>query len=404
MKKFYFLLLLLLIPTVVSAKTVTCTSDADYTIGENVYDNVSVTCSEGDVELFAVEETSNELTWNPVVNPYQAVAGMKYAIEFVWTGDIDPTVDTMLVDGEDLTSGSYMCDTGCHLYTKALEPHPANNSNTGEEKEIAVGTIYYVGDSIKFDDILIILYADEDGTYLEAEEGSYVLPEPELYYDDLYNNGAGIWVWAFENFLKEYDESGLHGLYFGYSEEIDEEKVPVGIKCISGVGTVNDPFTFELVYEYESSNQGGEEPTVPGNPDESQYTILEGDNQTYIKGSKKDIVIKASGDKDKVAAIEIDNGNPIDPTNYELESGSTILTLKADFLENSSLGEHTITFRYDDGEVSAKLTVAEEDGAAETDTDNPPTGDNIMFYVSILSLSILVIAGIMLYQEKKENN
>ena len=78
--------------------------------------------------------------------------------------------------------------------------------------------------------------------------------------------------------------------------------------------------------------------------------------------------------------------------------------MKADFLENSSLGEHTITFRYDDGEVSTKLTIANADSAVAVDTDNPPTGDNIMFYVSILSLSILVIAGIMLYQEKKENN
>ena len=62
MKKFYFLLLLLLIPTIVQAKTVTCTSEDNFTIDQNVYDGINVTCSEGEVELFAVTETANEIT------------------------------------------------------------------------------------------------------------------------------------------------------------------------------------------------------------------------------------------------------------------------------------------------------------------------------------------------------
>ena len=235
MKKFYFLLLLLLIPTIVQAKTVTCTSEDNFTIDQNVYDGINVTCSEGEVELFAVTETANEITSHNVVNPYPALEEMKYAIEFVWTGEIDPTNDTLLVDGEDYTDMGYMCDTGCHLYSKWVEPKPAPaNVGTGTEIDIAVGTIYYVGDSIKFDEVLVILYADEDGTYLEPSVGSYVLPEPEMVYDDAYNNGAGIWVWGFENFLREYGEPGWYGLYYGYNTAVDDDRVPIGIKCVSG--------------------------------------------------------------------------------------------------------------------------------------------------------------------------
>lgn len=142
-------------------------------------------------------------------------------------------------------------------------------------------------------------------------------------------------------------------------------------------------------------------------PETIEYTILEGTNQTYTLGSNKDIVIKASGDKDKITAIEIDNGNVIDPSNYELAQGSTILTLKSSFLEDTSVGEHTITFKYNDGEVSTKLTIANAANNNPTPsktTNNPQTGDNIMFYISMLGLSIIGLAGAGIYLKKKRFN
>ena len=142
-------------------------------------------------------------------------------------------------------------------------------------------------------------------------------------------------------------------------------------------------------------------------PSTTTYTILEGTNQTYTLGSNKDIVIKASGDKDKITAIEIDNGNVIDPSNYELAQGSTILTLKSSFLEDTSVGEHTITFKYNDGEVSTKLTIANaanNNPTSSNATNNPQTGDNIMFYISMLGLSIIALAGAGIYLKKKRFN
>ena len=439
MKRICFLFTLLLMPVLVSAKTITCTSVDDFTVGKNVYDGISVTCSEGETQIFAVQETSNELTWNNVVNPYPAVSEKKYEIDFVWTGTFDSGVDTMIVDEEDLTDVAFMCDTGCHLYTKTVTPKPASNTDIGTEKDIAVGTIYYVGDRIKFNDISIILYTDLDDEFLEVDNRSYVLPEPEFYYDDAYNNGAGIYVWSFENFLRQYDDSGLYGLYYGYVTDVSSDRVPIGIKCIGGNGSdTNHPYVFELVYEDSNTN------SEPNEPATISYSILEGANQTYTKGSNTNIVIKASGDIDKLMAVEIDNGNVISSSNYELANGSTILTLLASFLEDSSIGEHTITFKYNDGEVSTKLTIVEasnsnndnsdEEPANNSDenentttepettnngtngnsgnnsnsntntTSNPQTGDNIMFYISLLGLSIIGFVGAEIYLKKKKFN
>ena len=127
----------------------------------------------------------------------------------------------------------------------------------------------------------------------------------------------------------------------------------------------------------------------------ADYKIIDGDGQTYIKGSNEDIVIKCNGALEEFNGIEIDNGNPVDPSNYEVESGSTILTLKSSFLEASSVGEHTITFNYKDGgSAEAKLTVAEE-------VVVPTTGDNIILYVIICVVSLIILTASVICLRKK---
>ena len=170
-----------------------------------------------------------------------------------------------------------------------------------------------------------------------------------------------------------------------------------GVTTISGIdGTIN---YLTAAFEQDSSSDEPTEPTI------TTYTIEEGNNQTYTKGSNTNIVIKANGDLSKLEAIEIDNGNVVDPSNYELANGSTILTLKSAFLENSSVGEHTIAFRYNDGKAEAKLTIANATNNNTTpssnNTNNPQTADNIEFYVMMLGLSIIAIGGVGIYTKKK---
>ena len=153
------------------------------------------------------------------------------------------------------------------------------------------------------------------------------------------------------------------------------------------------------------------------------YTILDGNNQTYTLGSNTDIIIRASGDKDKIISIEIDGGNVIDSSNYELSTGSTILRLKSSFLENSSIGTHTITFKYDDGEVDATLTIAKaannntnsgnssnnnnnatntnNNNTNNSNTNNPQTSYDVVNYIYSLIFGIICLAGGSIYIKRK---
>ncbi len=141
---------------------------------------------------------------------------------------------------------------------------------------------------------------------------------------------------------------------------------------------VNGPIIIEPVYAFD-------------------YKIIDGDGQTYVKGSNKEIVIKCNGVLEDFNGIEIDNGNPVDAANYVVESGSTILTLKSSFLEASSIGEHTITFNYKDGgSVEAKLTVAEE-------VVVPTTKDNIILSIITLIISTIVMMASYILMKRRYN-
>ena len=136
-----------------------------------------------------------------------------------------------------------------------------------------------------------------------------------------------------------------------------------GTKWTEDTYTVNNNITIKLIWKDKAAT-----PT---------YTILEGANQTYTIDSNVDVVIKASGTKANLSKIQID-GTDLDTAHYNTEEGSTILTLKASYLNALSVGEHTVKFAYDDGEVSTTLKVAQNGNSGNTDPSNPtdPSGNN----------------------------
>lgn len=142
-----------------------------------------------------------------------------------------------------------------------------------------------------------------------------------------------------------------------------------------------------------------------------RYKILEGADQTW-KGSGS-LTIKANGNISKFTGIKVD-GVAVDSSNYEAKSGSTVVTLKESYLAGLSAGVHTLTFVYNDGEVSTRFMIADKEtsGTPEipdnstkdnqntgnrTDTGSrrsPQTGDktNINLYLLLLLMSGLMIA------------
>lgn len=111
------------------------------------------------------------------------------------------------------------------------------------------------------------------------------------------------------------------------------------------------------------------------------YRIIEGDGSTWTKGSSEGLTFVANGAYSKFTGIEVD-GEVISTQNYTAESGSTVITLKPDYLNNLAAGEHTVTVLYTDGEAQGTFNIAEKpieptDSTDPTDEDSafPETGD-----------------------------
>lgn len=88
--------------------------------------------------------------------------------------------------------------------------------------------------------------------------------------------------------------------------------------------------------------------------------VIEKGNQTYEKGSNKPLELICSGELRELYGIFI-NGSAISADSYTLTSGSTVLTLKPEYLETLEKGSYTVRFTYDDGNYAeTKVTIADK--------------------------------------------
>lgn len=132
------------------------------------------------------------------------------------------------------------------------------------------------------------------------------------------------------------------------------------------------------------------------------YEVTEGANQKYTitKNSEAKFKINADFRLFDDGKVYVDN-ELVDPKNYTAESGSTIITLKKEFVDTLSVGEHTLKVLFNDGgEAITTFNVAK----VTVPTDNPQTGDNIGFYIISGILSIVGLAGAGIFYRRKQTN
>lgn len=90
----------------------------------------------------------------------------------------------------------------------------------------------------------------------------------------------------------------------------------------------------------------------------TEYEILEGEKSTW-NGESSGLTIRGSGDFDKFVGVKVDD-ILISEEYYDVKSGSTIVTLKGSYLEELSVGIHTVEIVWTDGSVKTTFTVLEE--------------------------------------------
>ena len=128
----------------------------------------------------------------------------------------------------------------------------------------------------------------------------------------------------------------------------------------------------------------------------AKYEIIEGANGSWTQNSDGTLTVRANGEFSKFTGVKVD-GKTIDTKNYTAKSGSTIVTLSKDYLATLSVGNHTLTVVFNDGECSTNFAVRavgdNNPGTAVTPdntTNNPQTGDHSGI---VLAVVVLLVSG-----------
>ena len=152
------------------------------------------------------------------------------------------------------------------------------------------------------------------------------------------------------------------------------------------------------------------------------YEVIDGAEQTYTITEDTEARFRIDADYSLFNnKVYVDNVL-VDSSNYTSKSGSTIIVLNKDYVDTLAVGEHTLKVAFaDGGEAETTFTIAkkaENNNNNENNTpskpedkeemkdngSNPKTGDNIMLYVAIASMSIIGLGATTIVAKKKKMN
>ena len=163
-----------------------------------------------------------------------------------------------------------------------------------------------------------------------------------------------------------------------------------------------------------------------------EYKVIEGAEQKYTITEDTEARFKIDADYSLFNnKVYVDNVL-VDSSNYTSKSGSTIIVLNKDYVDTLAVGEHTLKVAFTDGgEAETAFTIvkkAEDNNNNEDNNENnnenntpsksenkeemkdkdngsnPKTGDNIMIYVAMASMSIIGLGATTIVAKKKKIN
>lgn len=135
----------------------------------------------------------------------------------------------------------------------------------------------------------------------------------------------------------------------------------------TGLITITNPETAAVTYRY-SHGYADAAPLDVTLQIQKQYNILDGHNQTVAEG--KDLVIRSDAAVETFVKLLVD-GVEVPRQFYTVSEGSTVITLKSEYLKTLPAGTHTITFLYSDGISETTFIVPEKILGETTVTPTP---------------------------------
>ena len=130
------------------------------------------------------------------------------------------------------------------------------------------------------------------------------------------------------------------------------------------------------------------------------YRMTQGQNAQWTQGTQTGLTFTVNGAFSKFTGIEVD-GKVVDKAHYTAVSGSTIITLKPEYLNTLSVGQHTLTVLFTDAKVDGQFEIL-----AKPQPSTPDTGDNsqVTIWIGLLFAAVCGLAGTMVYTRKKKHS
>ena len=135
-------------------------------------------------------------------------------------------------------------------------------------------------------------------------------------------------------------------------------------------------------------------------PAQVTYDILDGAGSSWTQNTDGSLAIRGSGEVSKFREVKVD-GVTVDPVNYTVTEGSTIITFKPEYLKSLSAGNHSFELVWTDGTAATNFTVDEN---ADQSAKSPKTGEDFSMALctALLMVSCAGLAGI--FAKRKSNH
>lgn len=351
--------------------------------------------------------------------------------------------DVVLPTGFTWNSPATILTAGTNTYTATYTPEDTANYKTIMDIDIEV--------NVKNTFDVITSVPGGNGTITPSKigviEGSKVkitfTPKPGYMIDKVLVNGIEKTVIGNEIEITVDEEKTVEVIYQKIPFTITVEEVTGVTVDPDGIVTVNygdnKDFTITANTEYKLVKVlvNDEEKTLEGNTlklknitsnmkikvvvEKIEYKVIEGADQTYTIAQSTEARFRINADYSLFDKKVYVDDILVYGANYTSESGSTIITFSKEYIDTLAIGQHTLKVAFTDGgEAKTTFTIArqfEENNNNENvslnaenkkemkdDGSNPKTGDNVMLYIAIVSMSIIGLGATTVAVKKNKTN